>query len=181
MVNPHGADHMDSLIDIFYCEMTEKPNVVVADALPLGFEPAPYLDIGPRKVALFKVVQTKRFIADSLVLCLLLPYSYTQYAELTAAVTGWDTSVMEQYRTAERIITMCRLFNVREGFSAEDDRLPARFFQPTRDGALSNTSLDDEEMEKAKCYYYHLMGWDDRGNPMPQKLEELGIDHLAAK
>jgi aldehyde:ferredoxin oxidoreductase len=88
---------------------------------------------------------------------------------------------MEQYRTAERIITMYRLFNVREGFSAEDDRLPARFFQPAKDGALSNTSLDHEEMEKAKYYYYHLMGWDDKGHPMPQKLEELGIDHLAAK
>jgi len=36
-------------------------------------------------------------------------------------------------------------------------------------------------MEKAKHYYYHLMGWDDMGNPMPQKLEELGIDHLAVK
>jgi molybdopterin converting factor small subunit len=41
MVNPHGADHMDSLIDIFYCEMTEQPDVVVADALPLGFERYP--------------------------------------------------------------------------------------------------------------------------------------------
>ena len=180
MVNPHGADHMDSLIDIFYCEMTEQPDVVVADALPLGFEPAPYPDIGPRKVALFKVQQTKRFIADALVLCHFLPYSYTQYAEITAAVTGWDTSVMEQYRTAERILTMCRLFNVREGFSAEDDKLPARFFQPTKDGALSNTSLDYEEMENAKQYYYHLMGWDDQGRPNPQKLEELGIDNLGA-
>jgi aldehyde:ferredoxin oxidoreductase len=76
---------------------------------------------------------------------------------------------------------MCRLFNVREGFSADDDRLPARFFQPTRDGALSNTSLDQGEMEEAKRYYYHLMGWDDLGNPMLPKMEELGIDHLAAK
>jgi aldehyde:ferredoxin oxidoreductase len=180
MVNPHGADHMDSLIDIFYCDMTEQPNVTIADAIPLGFGPAPYKDIGPRKVALFKVLQTKRFIADALVLCHFLPYSYTQYAELTAAVTGWDTSVMEQYRTAERILTMCRLFNVREGFSADDDKLPARFFQPTRDGALSNTSLDPEEMEQAKKYYYHLMGWDELGNPMLQKMEELGIDNLAA-
>jgi aldehyde:ferredoxin oxidoreductase len=179
MVNPHGADHMDSLIDIFYCDMTEKPNVTVADALPLGFASAPYKDIGPRKVALFKVLQTKRFIADSLVLCHFLPYSYSQYAELTAAVTGWDTSVMEQFRTAERILTMCRLFNVREGFTPEDDRLPTRFFQPASDGALSETSLDHEEMEKAKHYYYQLMGWDDTGNPIPEKLEELGIDHLA--
>ncbi len=178
MVNPHGADHMDSLIDIFYCEMTEQPNITVADALPLGFEPAPYLDIGPKKVALFKVLQTKRIIADSLVLCDFLPYSYSQYAELTASVTGWDTSVMEHIRIAERILTMSRLFNVREGFSAEDDKLPARFFQPTSDGALSDKCLSHEEMEKAKRYYYHLMGWDENGIPMPEKLEELGIDHI---
>jgi aldehyde:ferredoxin oxidoreductase len=178
MVNPHGADHMDSLIDIFYCEMTEQPNITVADALPLGFEPAPYLDIGPKKVALFKVLQTKRIIADSLVLCDFLPYSYSQYAELTASVTGWDTSVMEHIRVAERILTMSRLFNVREGFSAADDKLPARFFQPTTDGALSDKCLSHEEMEKAKRYYYHLMGWDENGIPMPEKLEELGIDHI---
>lgn len=178
MVNPHGADHMDSLIDIFYCEMTAQPNITVADALPLGFEPAPYLDIGPKKVALFKVQQTKRIIADSLVLCHFLPYSYSQYAELTASVTGWDTSVMEHMRIAERILTMCRLFNVREGFSANDDKLPARFFQPASDGALSDKSLSHEEMEKAKRYYYHLMGWDEKGIPMPEKLEELGMDQF---
>lgn len=180
MVNPHGADHMDNLIDIFYCEMTEQPNITVADALPLGFEPAPYPDIGPKKVALFKVLQTKRIIADSLVLCHFLPYSYLQYAELTASVTGWDTSVMEHIRIAERILTMCRLFNVREGISADDDKLPARFFQPTGEGALSDKCLSREEMENAKRYYYHLMGWDEKGVPMAEKLEELGIAHFSA-
>ncbi|UCF91057.1 MAG: aldehyde ferredoxin oxidoreductase family protein [Desulfobacterales bacterium] len=176
MVNPHGADHMDSLIDIFYCNFTEKPDVTVPDALPLGFEPVPYLDSGPRKVALFKALQAKRLIADSLVLCALLPYSAAQYAELTAAVTGWDTSVMEQFRIAERILTMCRLFNVREGFSAADDKLPQRFFGPTHGGALSDRSLDPDELEKAKRYYYYLMGWDDQGVPLAGKLEELGIE-----
>ena len=178
MVNPHGADHMDNLIDIFYCEMGAQPTVTVADALPLGFAPAPYMDIGPRKVALFKVMQTKRIIADSLVLCHFLPYSYSQYAELTASVTGWDTSVMEQMRIAERILTMCRLFNVRQGFSAKDDKLPARFFQPASDGAVSDKSLSREEMEKAKRYYYYLMGWDAEGMPLPEKLEELGMEQF---
>jgi len=158
--------------------MTAQPNITVADALPLGFEPAPYLDIGPKKVALFKVMQTKRIIADSLVLCDFLPYSYAQYADLTAAVTGWDTSVMELMRVAERILTTCRLFNAREGFSATDDKLPARFFRPAGDGALSDKSLSHAEMEKAKHYYYHLMGWDENGIPMPEKLEELGMDQF---
>jgi len=179
MVSPHGADHMDSLIDIFFSAFTKQPNVTIPDAIPLGFEPAPLEGIDPRKVALFKVFQSKRIICDSLVLCDFLPYSYAQMAELTSAVTGWDTSVMEQMRVAERILTMCRLFNVREGFTSADDRLPARFFETTRGGALSDKSLDFEEMEKAKRYYYYLMGWNEDGVPITEKLEELGIDHLA--
>ena len=179
MVNPHGADHMDSMIDIFFSGFAEQPNVTIPDAIPLGFEPAPFEGIDPRKVALFKVFQSKRLIYDSLVVCHFLPYSYLQIADLTAAVTGWQTSVVEQLRVAERILTMCRLFNVREGFTSADDTLPARFFEPTRGGALSEKSLDFEEMEKAKRYYYYLMGWSEEGVPLKEKLVELGIDHLA--
>jgi aldehyde:ferredoxin oxidoreductase len=178
MVNPHGADHMDSMIDIFFCAFTEQPNVTVPDAVPLGFDPAPFPGIGPGKVALFKVFQSKRIITDSLAICHFLPYSLSQIAEVTSAVTGWDTNVMEQCRTADRILTMCRVFNVREGFTAADDMLPARFFEPTRDGALANHALTTDEMESAKRYYYHLLGWDENGIPLPEKLEELGIDHL---
>jgi aldehyde:ferredoxin oxidoreductase len=68
------------------------------------------------------------------------------------------------------------MFNVREGFTADDDQLPARFFAPTKDGPLADKSLRSEEMEKARRYYYHLMGWDENGIPMPEKVEELGID-----
>ena len=71
---------------------------------------------------------------------------------------------------------MARLFNIREGFSADDDKLPRRFFQPTTDGALADKSLDPAKMEKAKSYYYTLMGWDARtGIPTPEKLEELDL------
>jgi aldehyde:ferredoxin oxidoreductase len=71
---------------------------------------------------------------------------------------------------------MARLFNVREGFTAVDDKLPQRYFQPKTNGALSKKGLDPEMMEKAKRYYYVLMGWDpNTGVPLPEKLEELGI------
>ena len=178
MVNPHGPDHMDSLIDIFFSAFGRLPNVTVPDTISMGLSPAPFGDIGPRKVALFKAFQSKRIICDSLVMCDFLPYSWTQLAELTSAVTGWDTSVMEQSRIAERILTLCRLFNLQEGLTAVHDKLPTRFFQPTTDGALAHQSLTVEEMEKAKHDYYFLMGWDEKGIPMNVKLEELGIDHL---
>lgn len=178
MVNPHGPDHMDSLIDIFFSAFGKLPDVTVPDTISMGLSPAPFQDIGPRKVALFKAFQSKRIISDSLVMCDFLPYSWTQLAELTSAVTGWDTLVMEQSRIAERILTLCRLFNLRHGLTAAHDTLPVRFFQSTIDGPLSHQSLKVEEMEKAKRYYYFLMGWDEMGVPMNGKLEELGIDHL---
>lgn len=179
MVNPHGPDHMDSLIDMFFSAFTQKPEVTIPDAVALGFEPAPLEDIGPRKVALFKAQQTKRVLADALIYCHFLPYTFSQVAELTAAVTGWETREMEQFRVAERILTACRLFNHREGLGAVADRLPERFFQPTQGGPLSQKALDPEEMDRAKRYYYHLMGWDEGGVPTPERLEELGLADLA--
>ena len=155
--------------------VTTLTNVTIADAIPLGVSPAPFAEIGPRKVALLRLAQLKKIIFDSLVLCIFLPYSYQQIAEVTAAVTGWNTTPMEQLRVAERTMTMCRLFNARQGFSAQDDVLPLRFFEPARNGALVNTCLNPEMMDKGKKYYYSLMGWDANGIPTPEKLEELEI------
>lgn len=174
MVNPQGADHCCNIHDTMYVKEEQ-----MKEFGPLGIvEPIPSDDIGPRKVALFKYVQLKRIINDSLLLCIFLPYSYEQVANVTAAVTGWNTGIMEQLRVAERILTMSRLFNIREGFTAADDKLPQRFFQPKSDGVLANKALNPADMEKAKRYYYHLMGWDSSGVPLPEKLEELGIQEL---
>ena len=175
MVNPHGADHCSNMIDIAFNDQSDNPTVTVPDAVPLGLSSAPFDDIGPKKIALLKVVQLKKIIFDSLALCQFLPYSYEQTADVTAAVTGWNTSVMEQLRAAERMLTMARMFNVRQGLTDEDDKLPSRFFSPTKAGALSSTSLDPEQLDKAKQYYYTIMGWDSKGVPTPEKLEELGI------
>lgn len=176
MVNPHGADHCTNLIDIFYAGFGKEPHVTIKDTLPLGMAPAPFDDIGPRKVALFRIFQLKRIVFDSLVLCMFMPYTHQQLSEATTAVTGWNTTVMEQLRVAERTLTMCRLFNVRHGLTAHDDRLPSRFFQPPMGGALIDTALDPEKLDRAKRYYYSLMGWDAEGVPTAEKLEELGID-----
>ena len=181
MVNPHGADHCDSMIDMFFSAFGEQPNVTIPEFSPLGLETAPFWEMDARKVAVVKAYQSKRFICDSLLLCILLPYSLTQMAELTSAVTGDEISVEELLKIAERILTMFRIFNMREGFTAADDKLPARFFEPTIGGPLSDKPLDIEEMERAKRDYYHLMGWDESGIPTNEKLEELGIDYLVSR
>ncbi len=172
MVNPHGADHCCNLHDNLYVVEGQMKELRALGIL----EPVPVEDISPRKVALFKLIQLNRIVFDSLVLCQFLPYSLEQLADVTAAVTGWDTGVMEQLKVAERILTMARLFNIREGFTAADDMLPQRFFQPKTDGVLADKPLDPTKLEKAKSYYYAMMGWDtSTGIPTPEKLEELDI------
>jgi aldehyde:ferredoxin oxidoreductase len=145
---------------------------------PLGIlEPLSADDLGPRKVAIFRNIHLQRIVGDSLVLCSFVPYDVQQVADILSAVTGWNTGPVEMLRIAERTMTMARLFNIREGLSAADDKLPNRFFQPKRNGVLSTKFYDPEQLEKAKSYYYTLMGWDAKtGIPAPEKLQELGIE-----
>lgn len=172
MVNPHGADHCCNMMDTEYID----PDCL-DDLRPLGIlELLPADEISPRKVALLKAIQLKEIINDSLVICMFLPYSFTQLAGITAAVCGWDTGIAEQMRVAERILTVMRLFNIRNGLTEKEDVLPQRFYQPKTDGVLSATALDPMEQEKARRYYYTLMGWDaDTGIPLPERVEELEI------
>ena len=176
MINPHGGDHVDNMQDTtLVAEGQIKP------LKQLGIlEPLPADEMSPRKVAMFKAMHQKAILLDSMSLCVIacIPFSHQHLADLVGAVTGWDTSVAEQMQVAERILTTARLFNLREGFSAEDDQLPQRFFQPKTDGPLSEKGkgLDPKKYGQAKRYYYTLMGWDpDTGVPLPEKVEELRI------
>jgi len=178
MVNPHGADHMDNMMDLLMSGYGTKLAMSLDDALPLGLEPTTLEDGGPRKIAYFKAHHCKRIVSDCLLLCHFLPYSFAHIVQLVSAVTGWETTVMEQIRVAERVLTLCRLFNLKAGFTAEQDKLPERFFEPTPDGALADKALNFEEMEAARRYYYDLMGWDRNGIPKREKLEELGIEEF---
>jgi aldehyde:ferredoxin oxidoreductase len=179
MVNPHGADHMDNMMDILMSGYGTKPAMSLDDALPLGLEPITLEDGGPKKIAYFKVHHSKRIVSDCLLLCHFLPYSFAHIVQLIEAATGWETTVMEQIRVAERVLTLCRLFNLKAGLTAKEDELPERFFHPTPDGALKDKALDRREMESARLYYYDLMGWDRNGVPKAEKLEELGIEEFA--
>ena len=143
----------------------------------LGFyDTVPMEDIGPRKVALFKVGHIREFLNDVLLICHLayVGVSFKTPCDALRAVTGWDVDTAELIRTSERILTAARLFNVRQGLTAEDDRLPQRFYEPKTDGAYV-APLDRDKMEQAKRYYYTLMGWDEDGVPTPERVDELYI------
>ena len=129
-----------------------------------------------RKVGIFRDLLFMHIIYDSLVVCSFPGMSIDQTVELLKGITGWDTGMSEIMRIAERIVTLMRLFNIREGFTDADDKMPERFYHPTQGGPLADVKIDRETYEKARKYYYVLMGWDARGVPLPEKVEELSIE-----
>jgi aldehyde:ferredoxin oxidoreductase len=87
---------------------------------------------------------------------------------LVAAVTGWDTSSHEVMRWGARRLQLMRIYNLREGLTAADDRLPERFFdEPIDSGPLAGARLDRGRFAAMVATYYQLMGWDETGIPYP--------------
>jgi aldehyde:ferredoxin oxidoreductase len=169
-VSPTGADHCHNLHD------TVMNAGSYGKLRPLGvYEEVPVDSLGPDKVRLFKSQMQMRVLANCLSVCTFPPWSFTEYRDLVQAVTGWDVSMHELVQVAERTLALARVFNLREGFTREDDWLPPRFFQPQTSGALSETSVDPDELRKAIDTYYEMMGWDEDGTPTEGTLYRLSI------
>jgi aldehyde:ferredoxin oxidoreductase len=180
-LSPTGADHMEAPHDPFLETLGLHGSVFS----PLGlFEPVDRLDFSYRKVRAYYVLQLLWGMYNVLGMCAFAavptgPIPLTQLVEFYSAVTGWESSLWELLRQAQRASTMYRMFNVREGFTPDDDTLPRRFFQPLENGPLQGQRLDVEEFERAKRLFYEFSGWDaDTGVPTRANLLELGLEWL---
>ncbi len=102
------------------------------------------------------------------------------YAEMINAVTGWNLTTEDVERVGERICNLERAFNVREGVSRKDDKLPYRVMEePVPDGPHEGMRCAREELDRMLDEYYRLRGWTDRGIPSKEKLHELQLDFVA--
>jgi aldehyde:ferredoxin oxidoreductase len=169
-VSPTGADHCHNMHDTV---MTQDNYEKIR---PLGvLEEVAVSSLGPEKVRLYKTWTDMRVLANCLCLCIFPPWRFTEYVELLNAVTGWDTSMHELVLAAERALSLSRVFNIREGFGPQDDRLPERFFRPQTSGFLSETAVDREELSRAVRTYYGMMGWNEEGVPRLETLQYLNV------
>lgn len=58
----------------------------------------------------------------------------------------------------------------------DSESISEKFCRKYLGGAGFNVYIDRERYNKAKKFYYALMGWDANGVPLPEKAEELGIE-----
>ena len=113
------------------------------------------------------------------VFCAVHAPKWNEYSKLIQLATGMEFSKAQLMEIGERIYTLERLFNLREGFSRKDDALPERYFkEPTPIGlpAAKGKTIDKERFEKMLDEYYALHSWDQNGVPTKEALERLGLD-----
>jgi aldehyde:ferredoxin oxidoreductase len=103
---------------------------------------------------------------------------WEEFSRLIYLATGMEFSKAQLIDTGERISTIERLFNLREGFSRKDDTLPERYFkEPTPIGLqiARGRKIDREQFEKMLDEFYELHGWDKNGVPTDETLKRLGL------
>ncbi len=117
---------------------------------------------------------------DSLIVCKFLRKCFTDFyaeaADLLGKVTGWSYSAGELRQAGERINTLKKLFNQRQGWQPRDDWLPPRLLsEPLPTGVAQGVRLTATELREMIQGYYKARGWDERGFVPEEKRRELNL------
>jgi aldehyde:ferredoxin oxidoreductase len=104
-------------------------------------------------------------------------YSASLCAELYEAVTGIKTDIEDLRKRVDRVWTLLKIANLREGRGKGDEALPEKWFSdpPFRD-YLTGEPLSKEDVQQMIEDYYDEWGWDPKtGIPTQRLLDELGL------
>jgi aldehyde:ferredoxin oxidoreductase len=169
-VHAGGADHcsgvMDDAIPVF---LADWRSISMAELIPPT-------ELSPRKARMAYEIGLWREMANYLGLCVFVPWSFSEIQDAVEAVTGWRITSWKLMKGVARGITSMRLFNLREGFTRKDDRLPGRFHTSPAEGPLKEVRVNPEALKEAQEIYYQMMGWDSNGVPTRGCLVELGLE-----
>lgn len=175
-----GADHLYALPTIDTAHLEHAGCALLPHAMPELMDTANET----YKPDLVKFSEEYCAVADALGVCKFSTVeTYPLYPEDLArgiSALGWKITADELLRIGERIVNLERMYNVRLGLSAADDRLPRRFTEeplPVRHGDTV-TYCRIEDFDGMLARYYKLRGWDETGIPAPEKLRELELDRV---
>jgi len=176
-VSPTGADHCHSLHDVGLVHPGEDGFAQDGKLRAMGvLESMPLESLGPEKVRAAMYHQIDQTMTNCALICMFTGWSLPDLTDMLRAATGWDITQFELLKVGERALNLARVFNMREGFTVEDDALCERSYGPTQGGALAEGGIDPDELRQAVHTYYGMMGWDtETGVPTLGKLQELDV------
>jgi aldehyde:ferredoxin oxidoreductase len=122
------------------------------------------------KALMIKDTYDENCILHSLLVCdfpaKFIPLSQEDYLRYFEAVTGEVISKTDFAVIADRIETLIRMFNNREGFTRNDDTLPERTLkEPLPDGPAKGKCIGEANLKRMIGEYYEARGWDSEGIP----------------
>jgi aldehyde:ferredoxin oxidoreductase len=144
---------------------------------PIGPVPRDVLD--EDKLAVFYHELNFAHAQDCALICQFYCYDYDHVAEALSGVSGVEYGIHDVLAIGARAQTLSRLFNLREGLTAADDRLPRRVMTAFDSGPVAGSGIDDEDFASFKRRFYEAMKWDpETGAPTADCLQELELDRL---
>lgn len=116
------------------------------------------------KAEMFIDFENRCTLFDSLILCRFYRdfYEWDALARIYELTTGLSFSKSELEVLAENITADARRFNLREGLTPDDDRLPRRL---VTEGIEDGNRLTEDELQLMVKDYFQLKGWGPDGIP----------------
>ncbi len=107
-------------------------------------------------------------------------YDASLCGELYEAVTGIPTDLSDLRKRVNRIWTLYRLANVREGVNRNDETAPEQWFQePGFRNYVTGAPINRQEVDQMIDDYYEEWGWDKKtGIPTDKALRDLGLEKM---
>lgn len=111
--------------------------------------------------------EDRLILFDTLILCRFYRdlYPWKTLGAIIHGLTGLDKDRGALSNIASNIASMVRGFNIREGLTKEDDRLPSWFY---RHAINEGDIITPQELEAMVADYYRLRGWDKEGRPVKE-------------
>ncbi|MCA9075358.1 MAG: aldehyde ferredoxin oxidoreductase family protein [Planctomycetaceae bacterium] len=150
-VGTRGADHNRS--GAYQVDFSDKVDRLLAT---------------PGDVTLAIETENEAALMDSLILCKFLRGVFDDrlaaMAEMLHLVTGWDIDVAELQETATRIVNAKKDYNIRQGWTPDEDTLPKRFLtQAIPNGESAGAALTEETLKRQIEAYNLARGWTPDG------------------
>ncbi len=119
------------------------------------------------KAKIFVEDEDRMTLFDTLILCRFFKdlIDWDDLAILVRSITGMDLDKKGLRQIAANVSNAARWFNIREGVTRIDDKLPKRFYQEAL--GRNKKVLREEDLNRMLDEYYDSRGWDSQGNPPP--------------
>jgi aldehyde:ferredoxin oxidoreductase len=177
--DPRSAlSYTTTLLDATPGRHTQGNTSLIAQGLPMPqFDPASPSEMGEAN----KIACNMNHVVQSAGTCYFgyLCIEANHIPDFLNLVTGSNYSVEDVLRIGERIANLRQAFNILEGISANDIRIPNRILgrPPLTGGPTAGKEVNVETLQRD---FFAAMDWNpETGKPSKTKLLELGLEDVA--